>query len=105
MAAAIARLAGLLLIAAPAWAQQAPSQEPKDIEAVTIGGEKVLLHPNGRWEYADKAKAAEVKKIADQYPENQVRPAAAQGGLFGIGRTLMPGDPDYNRGTLNPKMR
>ena len=28
-----------------------------------------------------------------------------QGQLFGIGRKIQAGDKDYNRGTLNPKMR
>ncbi len=75
------------------------------IEARTSSGEKVLLHPNGRWEFLDAAKAAEAKKTADQFPENKVRPIEAQGGWFGIGRVVMPGDPDYNRGSLNPKTR
>jgi len=44
--------------------------------------------------------------LAAQYPENKTRPIEAQGGLFGgFGRTIMPGDKDYNRGTLNPKSR
>ncbi|HEX9181527.1 MAG TPA: hypothetical protein VF859_14100 [Burkholderiales bacterium] len=75
------------------------------VEAVTASGDKVILHPNGRWEFADPGKAAQAKKTADTYPENQTRPIEAQGGLFGIGRTIMPGDKDYNRGTLNPKQR
>ena len=45
------------------------------------------------------------QKVAAEYPENKTRPVDAQGGIFGIGRTIMPGDKDYNRGTLNPKMR
>lgn len=75
------------------------------IEATTASGEKVRLHPNGRWEYVDTQKAAAAKVLADQYPENQLRPQAAQGCLFGIGRCIMPGDKDYNRGTLNPAKR
>jgi hypothetical protein len=73
--------------------------------ATTESGDRVILHANGRWEYADTGKAAEAQKVADQFPENQTRPVEAQGGLFGIGRTLMPGDKDYNRGSLNPKQR
>ena len=74
------------------------------MEAVTAGGEKVRLFPNGRWEFSDAAKAAEARQAAAQYPENKTRPVEAQGGLFGgIGRTIMPGDKDYNRGSLNPK--
>ncbi|MBI2294552.1 MAG: hypothetical protein HYU76_00560 [Betaproteobacteria bacterium] len=75
------------------------------IEATTATGEKVLLHPNGRWEYVDQKKAAEARKIAERYPENQGCPPGSQGGLFGIGRCIMPGDKDYNRGTLNPGRR
>ena len=74
------------------------------VEAVTANGEKVRLFPNGRWEFVDAAKAAAAQQVAAQYPENKTRPAEAQGGLFGgIGRTIMPGDKDYNRGSLNPK--
>jgi hypothetical protein len=78
---------------------------PAPLIATTESGDRVILHPNGRWEYADTGKAAEAKKVADQFPENQTRPVEAQGGLFGIGRTVMPGDKDYNRGSLNPKQR
>jgi hypothetical protein len=77
--------------------------EEKIVEAVTASGEKVRLLPNGRWEYADKAKQSEAKKVFDSYPEN--RNPDAQGGIFGVGRTINPGDKDYNRGTLNPKGR
>lgn len=75
------------------------------IDATTASGEKVRLHPNGRWEYVDAQKAVAAKVLADQYPENQLRPQAAQGCMFGIGRCIMPGDKDYNRGTLNPAKR
>lgn len=74
------------------------------IEATTTAGDKVRLLPNGRWEFVDVAKQADAKKVADTYPENHLRPEGAQGGWFG-GRYVMPGDKDYNRGTLNPKMR
>ena len=30
---------------------------------------------------------------------------AQGGGLIGVGRTLYEGDKDYNRGSLNPKLR
>ena len=74
------------------------------VEALTVNGEKVRLFPNGRWEYADAAKAAAAQQKAAAYPENQTRPEGAQGGLFGVGRIIMPGDKDYNRGSLNPKL-
>ena len=80
-----------------------PSGTP--VEATTATGDKVLLHPNGRWEYVDPKKAEQARKVAVQYPENQVCPPGAQGGLLGFGRCIMPGDKDYNRGTLNPGRR
>lgn len=83
----------------------ASARDGAPVEGITAAGDKVLLHPNGRWEYLDANKAAAARKVAEQYPENRVRPADAQGGWFGLGRTVMPGDPDYNRGSLNPKMR
>ncbi|HWU85620.1 MAG TPA: hypothetical protein VN028_09790 [Rhodocyclaceae bacterium] len=73
------------------------------IAATTAQGDKVLLYPTGKWAYADTAKAAAARQVAEQYPENKVRPVEAQGGLFGVGRTLMPGDKDYNRGSLSGK--
>ena len=70
------------------------------VEAVTQSGDKVMLHANGRWEYLDQRKAEEARKVAEQYPENQGCPPGSQGGLLGIGRCIMPGDKDYNRGSL-----
>lgn len=98
----VAAAAGLLLVLAVPVAQ---AQGGELIEATTASGEKVRLHPNGRWEYLDAQKAAAAKTVADQYPENKLRPMDAQGCLFGIGRCIMPGDKDYNRGSLNPKIR
>lgn len=94
---------GLLILAAAVTSAQTLDRTPVAAQMVT--GEKVLLHPNGRWEYVDAAKAGEAKKLAAQFPENKTRPIEAQGGWFGVGRTVMPGDPDYNRGSLNPKTR
>ncbi|WP_341928859.1 hypothetical protein [Methyloversatilis discipulorum] len=74
------------------------------IEATTAAGDKVELMPDGRWRFVDAAKQAEAKKVADTYPQNHLRPEGAQGGWFGT-RTILPGDKDCNRGTLNPKMR
>ena len=78
-----------------------PDRTP--VSARTAGGDEVLLFPNGRWEYVNTAKATEAKKVADQFPENKLRPEGAQGGLFGIGRYIMPGDKDYNRRSLSGK--
>ena len=68
-----------------------------DVAATTASGEKVVLHPNGRWEFLDVQKQAVAKKVADQFPENKPNmacPPGAQGGYFG-GRCLLPGDRDY----------
>lgn len=74
------------------------------LDATTASGDKVRLLPNGRWEFVDLAKQADARKVADTFPENHLRPEGAQGGWMG-GRYIMPGDKDYNRGTLNLKMR
>jgi len=78
---------------------------PQPVEATTSSGDKVILHPDGRWEYADAAKAAAAKKHVDAAAAATARPADGQGGWLGFGRTIPPGDKDYNRGTLNPGRR
>jgi hypothetical protein len=96
-----------LLVATLALVAIAAAAETLDrtpLQAVTASGEKVLLFPNGHWEFVDADKAAAAQKSAAQYPENRTRPIDAQGGWLG-GRVVMPGDPDYNRGSLNPKGR
>jgi hypothetical protein len=83
----------------------AAAQERSAIEVATPSGEKVLLHPNGRWEYVEKKKAEEARSVAQQYPENQGCLPGTQGGLSGVGGCIKPGDKDYNRGSLNPNRR
>jgi hypothetical protein len=93
----------LALVAGPCLATDL---DRTPLEAATVDGQKVRLFPNGRWEFVDAAKAAAAQKLAAEYPENKTRPVEAQGGLFGgFGRSVMPGDRDYNRGSLNPKTR
>lgn len=93
--------AALLMVLASAGAL---AGEGAVIGATTAAGEKVELMPDGRWRFVDAAKQAEAKKVADTWPQNHLRPEGAQGGWFGT-RVILPGDKDYNRGTLNPKMR
>lgn len=88
----------ILVLAGPQALAQA-------VEATTATGDKVLLHPNGRWEYVDQKKAGEARAVAQQYPENQGCPPGSQGSFFGVGRCIPPGDKDYNRGSLNPNRR
>lgn len=99
------RVALALILALAAGQGFAAELDRTPIDAATVDGKKVRLFPNGRWEYVDAELAAEAKKTAEQYPENKLRPVEAQGGLFGVGRTIMPGDKDYNRGSMNPKLR
>ena len=84
------------------------------VEAVTSNGDRVRLLPDGRWEWADAQKAAVQRNAreAEAKRQEEVRQAelkrergAQGGGQIGLGRTLYEGDKDYNRGTLNPKMR
>ncbi len=102
-----AALAVLTLVCLPLLAHAADVVKPEGqvIDARTAAGEAVRLLPNGRWEFVDAARQAEAKKIADTYPENELRPEKAQGRVLGIGRYVMPGDPDYNRGSLSGKGR
>lgn len=110
LTAALLVLAGISSLSTVAGADTpalaaAPELDRTPVMATTVKGESVRLYPNGRWEYVDTQKAEKAKEQAALYPENQTRPAAAQGGVFGVGRLIMPGDKDYNRGSLNPKLR
>jgi hypothetical protein len=66
------------------------------IEATTANGDKVILKPNGRWQYIDTGKAAEAAKVAKEFPENQGCPPGSQGGWFGT-KCILPGDKAFNR--------
>ena len=96
------------------WAIAAVQAAEPPLQVTTEDGRKVILHADGRWEFgtADGASAPS----AAQTGSAKAQPAAAgtaaraddrycQGGLFGVGRRICPGDPDYNRGSLNPKLR
>jgi hypothetical protein len=100
------RIALALCLSLVAGTALAAELDRTPLEATTVDGQKVRLFPNGRWEFVDAAKAASAQQIAAQYPENKTRPIDSQGGMFGeVGRIIMPGDKDYNRGSLNPKLR
>jgi hypothetical protein len=81
----------------PAFAADAPGER---VEATTAAGDKVILHPNGRWEFVDTQKAKAAKEVAGQYPENQGCPPGWRGGLLGFGRCVPPTDKDFNRGSM-----
>ncbi len=95
---------GVVSLAAALLAAPCPAEPPAPLTATTAAGDEVRLHASGRWEYVDPAKAREAERNAAQQPD-RLRRADAQGGWFGIGREVHPGDPDYNRGSLNPKLR
>jgi len=100
------RCAGYLTIFAVFIASfQIALASAQTVEATTANGDRVLLHPNGRWEYVDQKKAEQARAAAQLYPENQGCPPGAQGGFFGFGRCIRPGDKDYNRGSLNLNRR
>ena len=74
------------------------------LEATTVQGERVRLFENGRWEYVDAKKAEAQKPIVAAYDkQHDDAKASEQGGLFGVGRKIKPGDKDYNRGSLGGK--
>lgn len=89
-----------VLLAGFACAGPVVAQEA--MEATTASGEKVRLLPNGRWEYANEQKAAAQRQVVEA---DIARDRASQGGWFGFGRRVQEGDRDYNRGSLNPKLR
>jgi hypothetical protein len=99
--AGVAAVAATLLVLPASTAETAGAA----VEATTAAGDKVLLHPNGRWEYVDAKKAEQARAVSQQYPENQGCPPGWQGSFFGVGRCIPPGDKDYNRGSLNPNRR
>ena len=101
-------LAGTMACSGPLQAQNTV------LEATTSAGDRVRLLPDGRWEWIDGNKAAlqrSEREVAARRQDEQrqaelKRERNAQGGgLLGLGRTVYEGDKDYNRGTLNPKMR
>ena len=100
-------------IAGAAALPVALAQAPAPTEATTATGEKILIYPDGRWEYADPAKrAASPQSGAQPTPTPAAGTATVAGacphgsqGLFSLGRCIPPGDKDYNRGSLSGKGR
>lgn len=91
----------MLIFATPVTADETATT----IEATTKDGDTVKLHPNGRWEFVDARKAEKAAAVAQQFPENQVCPPGAQGKFLGFGRCILPGDKEFNRGSLSGKGR
>ena len=104
----------LLVLAVTSTAAGMACAQGAPIEATTAAGEKVRLLHDGRWEWIDGQKAAvqRSERVVESKRQEEFRAAemsrersAQGGGVLGLGRTLYPGDRDYNRGSLNPKMR
>ena len=108
------------MIGVMALAHTAVAQGSRPVEATTPTGEKILLYPDGRWEYADPAEraatpapaapAAATASPQAAAPAVAANPAGAcppdaQGHLFWVGRCVLPSDRDYNRGSLSGKGR
>jgi hypothetical protein len=94
------------------------SAADEPLEATTEDGRKVILHPDGRWEFNAAAGTSAGSTATGAAPKAAAPTSGAaagsgarsddrycQGGLFGVGRRVCPGDPEYNRGSLNPKLR
>lgn len=122
-----ARAVRALAAGALAMLAMGAAQAQAPIETTTPAGDRILLYPDGRWEYADPAKRAATPKS----PAPAAAPAAAtpqsagatpvasgatpvatgacppdsQGHVFWLGRCVPPGDKDYNRGSLSGKGR
>ena len=97
------RLRHALLLFALVGTPSLAGDAGQDVEATTASGEKVIPHPNGRWDFVDAGKAQEAREVAKKYPENQGCPPGSQGSLFGLGRCVAPGHKDFNRGSLGGK--
>jgi hypothetical protein len=109
------------VIGVMALGQTAFAQGSRPVEATTPTGEKIRLYPDGRWEYADPAKRAANPAPAAAPGAATASPQAAapavaaspagacppdsQGHLLWVGRCVLPGDRDYNRGSLSGKGR
>ena len=97
----------------------AHAQAPAPTEVTSPAGDRILLYPDGRWEYADPTKraaqpqpatpaaatAAPATPAATTPVSAGACPPDSQGHLFWIGRCVPPGDRDYNRGSLSGKGR
>lgn len=97
-----------LMLAAGAVSAQPAAKEP--IETTTPNGEKIRLFPDGHWEYVDQKKAAvqKAERVAEEKKKEEIVQAKTEReknaqGIFGA--KIYPGDKDFNRGSLNPKLR
>ena len=71
----------------------ATAAESNKIDAVTDTGEKVILFPDGHWEFVDQQKAAAAKQEIQQKKIDADCPPDARDGLFGC---LLQGDKGHH---------
>lgn len=79
------------------------SAEDEDISAETTSGDKVILHPNGYWEYVDAKKAAVAKTKVEAIAREEGCPKGTRASFFGFGRCIGNDDPALKRGSLSGK--
>lgn len=75
----IQSVVAFIAVVAPAYAAEPTTK----MDAVTDTGEKVVLFPDGHWEYVDQQKAAVVKQEIQQKKMDADCPPEAREGLFG----------------------
>lgn len=81
----------------------ATEPDDEDIVAKTSGGDEVILHPNGYWEYVDTQKAAVAKTKVEKIAREEGCPKGTRASFFGIGRCIANDDPALKRGSLSGK--
>lgn len=91
------KFAFLLLACIPLSGLAEPAAQA--MHAITADGEKVILHPNGQWQYEDPEKAEEASKLFARFPDARGCPAGWRGGILGMGRCIPPDDENYYRGS------
>jgi hypothetical protein len=75
----------------------------EDIQAKTVNGDEVVLHPNGYWEFKDRAKAEVAKAKVAKSEQESGCPIGTRKSFLGIGRCIAFDDPVLKRGSLSGK--
>jgi hypothetical protein len=91
--------AALLVISLNACADEVPNK----FEAVTDSGEKVVLFPDGHWEFADQKKAAIAKQEIKQIQNKNTCPPGTLESFFGLG-CLIQSDAGVNHDAPHGKI-
>jgi hypothetical protein len=75
----------------------------EDIQAKTVSGDEVVLHPNGYWEFKDRAKADVAKAKVARFERDNGCPLGTRPSFLGLGRCIAFDDPILKRGSLSGK--